>query len=142
MAHEILSVKLAELDDSLDRLHSRILMSQSENHEPLRREILQLELECVQAESTLRNSLRCSKSELTSLLEESYGQVEGILRRAKAKMHALAEESKDGEAAVEEQILLAEYVLDFAHRAADRALLVSMEAIDAQLTRQKEGEAS
>ena len=41
---------------------------------------------------------------------------------------------------VEEKILLAEFALDFAQRAAERALLISLEAIDAQLVwQQKEG---
>ena len=42
-------------------------------------------------------------------------------------------------AAAEEKILLAEYALDFALQASNRALLLAMEAIDAQLAGQ-EGE--
>ena len=37
-------------------------------------------------------------------------------------------------AAAEEKTLLAEYALDFAMQAADHAILLSMEAIDAQLS--------
>ena len=40
---------------------------------------------------------------------------------------------------MEEKILLAEYALDFAHQAADRALLLSMDAINAQMFQQEEG---
>ena len=48
----------------------------------------------------------------------------------------------DADQAAEEKILLAEYALDFAVQAADRALLTAMEAIEAEMTqneRTKEG---
>ena len=44
----------------------------------------------------------------------------------------------DSKAAAEGKILLAEYALDFALEAANRALLLSMEAIDTQLTSQEQ----
>ena len=40
----------------------------------------------------------------------------------------------------EEKALLAEYALDFAMQAANRALLISLEAIDAELTQQEKEE--
>ena len=41
----------------------------------------------------------------------------------------------------EEKVLLAEYALDFAMQAADNALLISLKAMDAQMTLlEKEGE--
>lgn len=47
---------------------------------------------------------------------------------------------QDRESFIEEKILLAEYALDFAQRAAERALLISLDAIDSQLVwEQKEG---
>ncbi len=139
MAHEILAVKLCELDDSLGRLHSRIHMSEAAGHEQLQQEIHQLEWECTEAEMILRDNLRRSKSELAAVLGNGYGQIEQIIRHSNEKMRAMAAESPDTESAMEGRILLAEYALDFAHRAADRALLLAMEAIDAQLARQKEG---
>ena len=51
---------------------------------------------------------------------------------------AMAADDPDAEAVAEEKILLAEYALDFAQQAADRALLLSMEAIDAQAIQQQE----
>ena len=53
-------------------------------------------------------------------------------------MKAMAADDPDAEAVAEEKILLAEYALDFAQQAADRALLLSMEAIDAQAIQQQE----
>ena len=47
--------------------------------------------------------------------------------------------SAGGAPAAEARILLAEYALDFAVQAANHALLLSMEAIDAQATSPEEG---
>ena len=65
--------------------------------------------------------------------------MEQIIQTSQDQLQAMARDNPDPEAAVEEKLLLAEYALDFAHQAADRALLLSMEAIDAQL-QQQEGE--
>ena len=138
MAHEILSVKLCQLDERMGKLHSRIHMSETAGHAQLQREMDALARECTTAEMTLRENLQRSKSEVVSVLAQSYGQVEQIIRQSKEKMQAMAAESPDTESIVEEKILLAEYALDFAHQAADRALLLSMDAINAQLLRQQE----
>lgn len=142
MAHEILSVKLCQLDERMERLHSRIRMSEVADHVRLRREIDRLERECAEAEATLRENLRRSKSDLVSVLARGYGQVEQVIRQSRAQLDAMAADSPDTAAAVEEKLLLAEYALDFAHQAADRALLLSMDAIDAQLLEQQEGKQS
>lgn len=139
MAHEILSVKLCQLDDSVGRLHSRIHMSETSNHQHLQQEIAVLEQECMDAEEALRENLRRSKSSLVSVLARGYGQVEHDIEQSKTQLQQLVGTGPDSEA-VEERLLLAEYLLDFAHRAADRALLFSMKAIDAQLTQQEKGE--
>lgn len=139
MAHEILSVKLCQLDDSVGRLHSRIHMSETSNHQHLQQEIAVLEQECMDAEAALRENLRRSKSSLVSVLARGYGQVEHDIEQSKTQLQQLVGTGPDSEA-VEERLLLAEYLLDFAHRAADRTLLFSMKAIDAQLTQQEKGE--
>ena len=69
---------------------------------------------------------------MVSILAGSYEQMEQIIQNAKEQLQANAESSPDPDACAEEKILLAEYALDFAQQAADRALLLSMEAIDAQ----------
>ena len=48
-----------------------------------------------------------------------------------------ADSQDDLEAIAEEKILLAEYALDFVGLAANRALLLSMEAIATQIMRQE-----
>ena len=133
MDHEILSVKLCQLDDSVERLHSRIHMSETASHDHLQQEIAALERECAAAETALRENLRRSKSELVTVLAQSYGQVERDIGCAKKQLKEVAGKSRDQEAAMEEELLLAEYLLDFVHQAANRALLFSMKAIDAQL---------
>lgn len=136
MTHEILSVKLCQLSDRVGRLRSRIHMSETASHSQLRREIGFLERECAEAEMTLRENLRGSKSNLVSVVAQSYEQMERIIQNTKDQMKAMAADDPDAEAVAEEKILLAEYALDFAQQAADRALLLSMEAIDAQTIQQ------
>lgn len=138
MTHEILSVKLCQLSDRVGRLRSRIHMSETASHSQLRREIGFLERECAEAEMTLRENLRGSKSNLVSVVAQSYEQMERIIQNTKDQMKAMAADDPDAEAVAEEKILLAEYALDFAQQAADRALLLSIEAIDAQAIQQQE----
>ena len=139
MAHEILSVKLCELEDQLARLSGRIHLSETAGRDRLRQEISALSKECVETEWTLREKLRLSKAEAVAPLAKTYGEVEQLLQKTKSELETQAAGRGGGEAASEEKILLAEYALDFAVAAANRALLLSMEAIDAQLTGQ-EGE--
>ncbi len=137
MAHEILSVKLCELDERICRMHSRIHFSESARQSQLKQEIAALERECAEEEMTLRNKLQFSKAVSVSILSQTYEEIEGCIRRAKDCMQATAQHSDD-EMAAEEQHLLAEYVLDFAMQAANQALLYAMKAIDAQLTQDVE----
>ncbi len=139
MAHEILSVKLCQLDERMERLHSRIHISETACQSRLQQEIDALTEECDQAEATLRESLARSKSGVASVLSQGYDQVGQIIRSTKDRLQSIATANPDQEAAVEEKILLAEYALDFAHQAADRALLLCMDAISAQMFQQEEG---
>ena len=63
--------------------------------------------------------------------------MEQIVQQSRKRLQDMAQDSPDAEAVVEEKILLAEYALDFAQQAADRALLLSMDAMDAQLLQQE-----
>lgn len=137
MAHEILSLKLCQLDERVGRLHSRIHLSETAGPGRLEQEISALERECLDEEAALRDSLRRSKSELISVLAQGCTQVERDIAQYRGQMSEVLEKSPDGETAMEERLLLAEYLLDFAHWAADHALLFSMKAIHAQLTQEK-----
>ena len=143
MSNAILSVKLCELDDKIARMRSRIQLSEYAGHEKLAQEIYELKRECAESDLTLRDRLKFSKAGIVRALSEAYDEIQAAL--AKAKQHMLDNTLQDDEsccAAIEEKILLAEYSLDFAMQAADRALLLSLEAVGAQLERQKIEEGS
>ena len=133
MSHEILSIKLRQLDDRVSRLHSRIHLSETASHIQLQQEIDAMKRECAESETVLLENLRHSRSRLVAILSQGYSQMEQIVQEMKEQLHLVAEDSWDAETVAEEKLLLAEYALDFAHQAADRALLLSMDAIDTQL---------
>lgn len=137
MAHEILAVKLCELEDQLSRLSSRIHLSETADHAQLQQEIQALHRECTETELTLHRKLQRSRAKMVSVLADSYGEMERSVQKARTALQEQAVHRGDPESLEEEKILLAEYALDFALQAANRALLLAMEAIDAQLTGQK-----
>ena len=85
MAHEILSVKLYELDKKLGQVHSRIRISESASPAQIRAEAEALRNECRENELTLRNRLQFSKAGSVSKLAEAYSEVEQIVQNAKAR---------------------------------------------------------
>ena len=134
MAYEILAIKLCELEDQMSRLSSRIHLSETASHDQLRQEIRALTRECAETDLTLQNKMQMSRTEIMTILADTYAKVEEILIKAR---HALKEQTAgaaDSDIAAEGKILLAEYGLDFALQAANQALLLAMEAIDAQRT--------
>ena len=138
MAYEILSIKMYELDKKIGRLQSRIEMSESADHDRIRTETAELRRECEENKAELANRLKRSKNGSVALLNECYEEVESAIKKAADRM-----ENADGNPAeegcpVDEKILFAEYALDFAMQAADHALLVSMEALDAYMSQQEE----
>ena len=133
MAQGILNAKLDELDRQLRKIHRKIQKSGSANPARLRADLEQDRKEYAENEKALRNRLRFSRSGVVTGLSVSYNQVEQIIRETKNKM----EMPGGQEAEKEEKILLAEYALDFAMQAAERALLLSLEAMEAQ-TKQQE----
>lgn len=137
MAHEILSVKLCELENQLSRLSSRIYLSETAGNERLQQEIQTLSKEYVENEMTLRKKLEMSKAELTATLADAYAAIQLIIEKTKSKLQIQADCQNNAVDVAEGKILLAEYALDFAAQAANQALLLSLEAIDAQV--QQEG---
>lgn len=140
MPHEILSIKLCELDETMSRLHSRIQLSETAGRERLRAEAESLRDECTEAELALRDKLQHSKANVLTGLSEFYQDAERLIQQVKEK---IVHPSAGGQAetlTVEEKLLLAEYSLDFAVQAANRALLASLEAIEAQLAQQEKKE--
>lgn len=136
MAQGILNAKLDELDRQLRKIHRKIQKSGSANPVRLRADLEQVRKEYAENEKALRNRLRFSRSGVVTGLSVSYNQVEQIIRETKNKM----EMPGGQEAEKEEKILLAEYALDFAMQAAERALLLSLEAMEAQTKQQEKKE--
>ena len=101
MAHEILSVKMYELDKKLEQTHSRIQLAESMVYD--------------QVEAAVGKVLEAENINLKNK-EPIFGNVLP---------------------GTEEKILTAEYALDFAMQAVNRALLVSLEAIEAQRLEEK-----
>ncbi len=123
MAHEILSVKLCELDDCICRLHGRIHLSESSDYKALDDEIRKMEKECKESRQALSDKLHHSKSDSVVKLSNAYDTVEDVIKDL--------ELYKDGQWSADDRILLAEYSLDFALLAAETALHKSLEAIKA-----------
>ena len=136
MAQGILNAKLDELDRQLRKIHRKIQKSGSANPARLRADLEQVRKEYAENEKALRNRLRFSRSGVVTGLSVSYNQVEQIIRETKNKM----EMPGGQEAEKEEKILLAEYALDFAMQAAERALLLSLEAMEAETKQQENKE--
>lgn len=141
MARELLSVKLGELDREFEKLRSRIHLGEEASREEIEREIVQLRRDCASNELNLRSKLSLSRAETVSRLSKTYGRVEQIIKDAKEEISfpASAEEWTKSLSA-EEKALLAEYALDFAVQAANRALLISLEAINDALELQEKEE--
>ena len=130
MSHEILSMKLCQLDERLTKLHNRVHISQTADLNQLQQQIEAMQREYAAYEATLRENLWRSKAGLVSVLNRGYRQIEQIIQDTQAQIQTI--ETDSPETIVEQKILLAEYALDFAYQAADRALLLSMDAMDAQ----------
>ncbi len=137
MSHGVLSVKLCELDKKFERLYRRIVFSETASHGQIREEMAGLRKECAANREFLLSQLKVSHAPSAAKLGMAYGEVEEIIKRVR-------EETRDPEAgtwkdalSVDEKILIAEYALDFAMQAANHALLISLEAIDAQMTQQE-----
>lgn len=140
MAHEILSVKLYEMDKEFARLHTRIELSETANLEQIKEEIKVLQKQCEEGKLTLRNQLKHSKAKKVKKISEAYDEIEEIINKTQDGLCNPVSDTWKEEMTEEKMILLAEYSLDFAMQAANNALLLSMEAISAQLEKQKRQE--
>lgn len=131
MAHEILSVKMYELDKKMQQVHSRIQLAETMDVEKLRQQIGQIRQECEESQIILRNQLLHSRTGCVMKLAEVYDEIENAVGRVLEAENMDIEKGKML-SGTEEKILTAEYALDFAMQAANRALLISLEAIAAQ----------
>lgn len=135
MACGIFSVKLSELEDRISRLTARIRLIETADQKQLDREMKRLDLECTETGMTLQKELQMSRAEVVRILSDSYTKTEGILLETQKQLQDRETEQDDPDAAADEKVLLAEYALDFAIQAANRAVLLSMQASNAQQSR-------
>ena len=136
MAYEILSIKLNELDQRFARLHSLIQTGESANRDWIHSEAVTLQNVCAEEARTLRDQLQRSKSSMVAGLSAAYSQIEKVIQTVLAPMQEKPARS-GSDLSAEEKLLVAEYALDFAAQAADRALWVAMNAMDAYLAQQQ-----
>ena len=87
----------------------------------------------------MEEKLQLSRAEIVSVIAQTYAEMQQALQKNNDALRDRDSRSLDSDAKSEERILLAEYALDFAVQAANRALLLSLEAIAAQSILQKEG---
>lgn len=132
MTEEILDAKLSELGERLTRLNSRIRQLQKDPPQNLEEQIASLNQSCIENQLALERKLSLSKAEKVRILDQMYQAIQKIIREGTAKLQCAEPGAKEGETA-EGKILLAEYALDFAFQVSDRALLYSLEALDARL---------
>lgn len=140
MAHEILSVKLCELDKKFAQLHSRIQLTEILDSEEIGENIRTLQRECAENKLTLHNKMKFSRAQKVKLLLKTYDEVEEIIQGAQEEIRESMKCDREEDLPAEELLLLAEYALDFAVQAADGAMLISMEAIRAQMEQEEKEE--
>ena len=141
MAHEILSVKLSELEQRLGRVYSRIRLTETAGHDEVRMQKAALQQECAENDLALLNKLKYSRSRIVSEFCNSYGELNDVVTQIKKDLDIapLPDDPSDIGTdelteSTEEKILLAEYALDFAMQAADHALCMALDALDTQMT--------
>lgn len=138
MSYSILMVKLYELEKRTARMQSRIQLSESASLSAIQAEVETLRREYAENELALQNKLRHSKSELVGVLSSAYSDISSVISRAQDEVKEKERMDRDDELTAESKLLLSEYELDFSMQAIDRALLVSLDAIAAQLALFKE----
>ena len=137
MAYEIFAVKLHELDEKIRKMHSRIHLCESVQYKKLTDEIKALRQECEETERMLSRELKFSCAKPVAKIFEAYTDIWNIIKKTKEELFTQTPASEELANCADEKILMAEYVLDFAVQGANYALLVSMEAIDAQTAQQE-----
>ena len=117
MTHEVMNVKLCELDERIACLHSRVRLTETTEASALRQEAAALERQCSETALALRRKLDHTRGDVARELCETYEAIESRMDGMGRNLEAIFSRS---EAPEEAETLLAEYALDFALLAADR----------------------
>jgi len=137
VAHQLLTAKRLELEEHLDKFHSRIRISESSDYDQLQEEMKILREEYAKNERSLANKLNHSKRDVVNILLNAYREIERVIRQAQEEITASSEQIEE-EGFTENKLLLAEYEMDFSMQAIDRALIVSLDAIATELASMEE----
>jgi len=123
------AAKLYELEKQFDLMHSRLLLCQKRKPEKLEQTIAMIEDECLAEELVLERRVRESKSHFASELADLQLSCS---RNTKNVVTAALESCPDSEARGEILALNAEFAIDYAMQAMNRAVLAAMYAQEAQ----------
>lgn len=143
MHHEILSIKLYELEQQYNKMQSRLKLYQNDNHEEIRLHLRQLMDECRENDILLESRVKSSRSPAITALSEA--QLEYCIRARQilekelpVYMHSSTGNRQQEQA--EAAALYAEYAIDFAVQAMRQALLAALSALDLQITCEERNE--
>ena len=129
--------KIHEMEGQYGQILSRLRVVQHESHDEIRRTIRQLEAECRENESLLKQSIADCRSPAVSALAAAQLDYDQKVR------HILQDElpgylHEEGNDRIADQAeaagLYGEYAIDFAAQAMRHALLAALSAIDLQMT--------
>lgn len=141
MGEEILSVKLKELDEKMGTFHSKLQECETAGHILIRAEINNMEKVCAENEQNLYDEMRFSKSKVPQHFAQAYDQIMQVIQSTVSEINNWTDEDEElEEETVEELLLLAEYGIDFAMESVNRAFMMSLYAMDAQMMQQKSKE--
>lgn len=116
----------------MQQVHSRIQLAEAMDAEKLRQQIGQIRQECEEkSDYSPQSASAIPRTECVMKLAKVYDEIENAVGRVLEAENMDIEKGKML-SGTEEKILTAEYALDFAMQAANRALLISLEAIAAQ----------
>lgn len=131
----IFSVKLHEMDKHYGKLQAHLAACQQAEHRLIQEECRKLEEECRENEYILNRSIRGCRCGAVRKLSDI--QLEYARKADDLLAHTMEDDMGDisdrAERQAEVKTLYAEYSIDFAMQAADRAMLAALQAIDAQM---------
>ena len=130
MRQGLFAVKLCELDRQYAHLRRRLEICQRESHEDVRREIREMERACDEGELMLEQSSTGCRTGAVAAMARAQLAYE---RQTRGELERMLKQPCDTEAAAESMTLYAEYAVDFAAEAENRALLAAIHAARLQM---------
>ncbi len=138
MSYNICSAKLCELDSRIARMHAQINSFEGMSAERLKDEINLLSADIKEHRKLVQNSLTHIKIDLSEKTKNDLAALVKSTDDMLGDIHSELYGETDRETRAEKQALAAEYALDLAMITAECAFLMSLEAVDAERTVEKE----